>query len=159
MTGQSSTYLAHPPLVTCQENAVNALAELWLTHEYHVRPLVLLLCPKCKRRPVGGLSKVLDGPERPWRSGRILTGTQPWDPEFIQWSAAHFDQVLPRRPRLPATYTYSAFIDLPGLPSVLPFWCDHHQALSLSVRDLRAVAAQVEAQDLPMKRIRIHRVP
>lgn len=148
------------PLVATQEAMVREIGAVQSMPGHLVRLLAVLKCPKCSGRPVGDLRQLSlpDGPDlvRLWRGGTILTGTVQRNPDAVQVELGIVRQPGYKVRRVPYNDQYSALIDLPGLPAVLPFWCDRHQALTYPLLDLRAVAAKVEYDDAPKATVRVH---
>lgn len=167
MTAKKSPTGVHRALVARQEEMLFEQQALRLTPGHTTVVLAVLKCPKCPRRsspPVGDLHQLMlpdaPGGVRPWRGGTILLGTQQADPAAIKASADALDRRNPgaRRRRVPGSRAYSALIDLPGLPSALPFWCDHHGALTYPLKDLRALAASPDRDaPAPTVTVTVHR--
>lgn len=165
MTAKKSPTGMHRALVARQEEMLYEQQALQITPGYTTIVLAVLKCPKCPKRsspPVGHLYQVMlpDAPNglRPWRGGTILLGTQKVDADAIKASAEALDRrnSEARRRRIPGSRLYSALIDLPGLPSALPFWCDRHGALTYPLKALRTLAASLD-RDTPVPTVTVNR--
>lgn len=149
------------PLIDDQAALVSEIGVVQSTPGHLVRVLAVLKCPKCRRSSVGDVRSLAlpDGPDhvRLWRGGPIVTGTLPRDRDDLRAVTAALDlRDGPGRRRLPGDVQYTALLDQPGLPAALPFWCSHHGLLTYSVRDLRAIAAEVSAGDQSAKVVRVN---